>query len=104
MYEFLTNEKTMNEHAYNIGVSPSTFSRRLSLLEKETGVTILERNSRSSHLTEEGKHIVFEIESLINFIKDTDDMVYVDKERLKKLESDSKALGLVRKALDKCKS
>lgn len=66
LYEFLILARTLNfsQAAEKLFINQSTLSRHISLLEKELGETLFERNSHNVSLTDKGRLFVQEASRL----------------------------------------
>jgi len=60
-----------------LGVSPSTVSKMISRMEEELGIRLINRNTRSIFLTEEGKRFLNRCKSILQQIRDARDELSV---------------------------
>jgi len=61
--------------ADNLGIQKSTISRRISQLEDDLGIRLLQRTTRKLHLTDDGMQLFERCRGLINELEDTQDLL-----------------------------
>ncbi|MFT7053131.1 MAG: LysR family transcriptional regulator for bpeEF and oprC [Psychromonas sp.] len=81
VFQAVAKQQSFSRAADHLNLVPSAVSRQINELEKWLGVRLINRTTRSLHLTEEGWHYLEKM-----------DMIRVQVEQLKVVQQDSQAM------------
>jgi DNA-binding transcriptional LysR family regulator len=80
IFVFTMRRKSLSEAARSLSLSPATISRRISALEAELGVQLLDRTSRTLKPTEAGRNFLQHAERVLEALADAEAAVYNTKQ------------------------
>lgn len=80
IFVYTMRKKSLSEAARSLSLSPATISRRISALESDLGVQLLDRTSRTLKPTEAGRNFLQHAERVLEALSDAEAAVHNTKE------------------------